>query len=87
MKTKLRNSVKYNGYLEGLLKSNLPISQQTKDMLADRFDKACKRESALRSGKLWQILKLYAADGGKTLRLSSFLCDIWLVLFGDRSEL
>lgn len=87
LKTKLRDAVKYNGYLEGLLKGELPLSRQTLDMLADRYDKARTRESALRGGQLWRLVKLYAADRGRTLRLPSFLCDIWLVLFGDRSEL
>lgn len=87
LKTKLRDAVKYNGYLEGLLKGKLPLSQQTLDMLTERYDKACTREAALRNGQLGRILKLYAADRGRTLRRSSFFCDIWLVLFGDRSEL
>lgn len=87
LKTKLRESVKYNGYLEGLVSAKLPLSQQTLDMLADRYEKALTREAALRKGQLGRIVRLYAADRGRTLRLPSFLCDIWLVLFGDRSEL
>ena len=87
LKTKLRDSVKYNGYLEGMVKGELPLSQQTLDMLADRFEKACTRESALRNGQLLKLIRLYAADRGRVLRLPSFLCDIWLVLFGDRSDL
>ena len=87
LKTKLRDAVKYNGYLEGLVGAQLPLSQKTLDMLTDRFNKGHIRESALRDGQLWRLIKLYSVDRGKMLRLPSFLCDIWLVLFGDRSAL
>lgn len=87
LKTKLCETVKYNGYLEGLVKARLPLSEKTLDMLADRFEKACKRESALRNGQLIKLIQLYAVDRGRALRLPSFLCDVWLILFGDRSEL
>lgn len=87
LKTKLRDSVKYNGYLKSLEGAQLPLSQKTLGMLSERLEKACARESALRKGQMWQLLKLYSADRGRTLRIPSFLCDIWLVLFGDRSKL
>lgn len=87
LKTKLRDSVKYNGYLESLLGAQLPLSQKTLDMLTDRFEKACIRESALRNGQLLNLVQLYISDRGKVLRFPSFLCDVWLIIFGDRSDL
>ena len=87
LKTKMRDLVKSNGYLEGLVNGELPLSQQTLDKLAERFEKGNKREAALRNRQLFKLIQLYMADRGKMLRLPSFLCDIWLILFGDRSEL
>lgn len=87
LKTKLRDSVKYNAYLEGLVKRELPLSQNALDMLSERFEKAKERENFLRTGRLFRLIRLYVSDRGKFLRLSSFLCDVWLILFGDRSEL
>jgi hypothetical protein len=87
LQTKLRDSVKYNGYLEGLIMGNLPLSQKTLDMLRERYERAKDRETFLRKGSLFRLIRLYVKDGGKFLRLKSFLCDVWLVVFGDRSEL
>lgn len=77
----------YNGYLEGLVNGHLPLSEQTLALLADRLDKAYKRECAIRKRQLFKLIQLYVSDKGDMLRLSSFVCDIWLILFGDRSEL
>lgn len=87
LKTKLRDLAMYNGYLESLVNAHLPLSRQTLDLLADRLVKAHIREAALRNGQLIKLVQLYVSDRGKSLRLPSFLCDIWLILFGSRNDI
>lgn len=87
LKTKLRDMGMYNMYLEQLSEASLPLSDETLSMLAYRLEKAHAREQALRNRQLLRLIWLYLSDRGKMLRLPSFICDVWLILFGDRSEL
>ena len=81
LKTKLRDMGMYNQYLEQLLSAALPLSEGTLSMLSVRYEKALGREQALRNKRLAQLIRLYITDKGNMLRLSSFVCDIWLILF------
>ncbi len=87
LKTKLRDMNAYNRYLEQLMDAALPLSQDTLCMLDYRLEKAQARERALRQRNLRSLLKVYFPDRSGLLRPVSLLCDIWLILFGDRSEL
>ncbi len=87
LKTKLRDMKMYNGYLEQLLLVQLPLSENTLSMLSYRLECAKGREQAIRQRKMLQLLKTYASDRSGLLRLISFFCDVWLMLFGDYSNL
>lgn len=87
LKTKLRDMKMYNGYLEQLLLAQLPLSENTLSMLSYRLERAKGREQAIRQRKMLQLLKTYASDRSGLLRPVSFLCDVWLILFGDYSNL
>ncbi len=87
LKTKLRDMGMYNQYLEQLLDANPPISENTLGMLAYRLEKAKARECALRQRKLGKLMQVYLSDKSGLLRPSSLVCDLWLLVFGDYSQL
>lgn len=64
------------------LQAELPISDDTKSTMYNRLDLLKKREHALKDKKLSEVFKIYMSDRTGTLRMKSFVCDVWLVLFG-----
>lgn len=87
LKTKLRDMGMYNLYLEQLTEAALPLSEQTLTMLAYRLEKAHAREQALRQRRFGKLMKVYFSDRSGLLRPVSLLCDLWLLVFGDYSQL
>lgn len=87
LKTKLRDIRTYNQYLEQLIKASLPLSENTLFLLQYRLEKAQGREQALQQRHLGKLIKVYFSDKSGLLRPISFLCDIWLLLFGGYSQL
>lgn len=87
LNTKLRDMGMYNQYLEQLISAALPLSEGTLSMLSVRYEKALGREQALRQRRLGQLLRVYRSDRSGLLRPVSLLCDIWLLIFGDYSQL
>lgn len=66
-----------------LAETCLPVSAQSHLQICERLNLMEQRESALQSNSLKKIVEVYKKDGGKYLRVSSLLCDLWLVCFGS----
>ena len=70
----------YNSFLN----FNVPVSQDTKNIVAERLSLLEQREKALENKSLSKIIGLYLKNKGNYLRFKSFVCDVWLVLFGKK---
>ncbi len=66
------------------LQAELPVSDNTKSVMNKRLNLLEQREHALKNKKLSEIIKIYMSDRTGTLRMKSFICDVWLVLFGKK---
>lgn len=66
-----------------LAEANLPISGQGQQQICERLDLMERREAALQNKSLKSVVNVYKNDGGRYLRMASFLCDVWLVCFGS----
>lgn len=82
LKRKLRDIGSFNSYLSNIAESDIQIGEKSMDMLKKRLLKSQQREHALQEKDLGKLLKVYFSDKEKMLRPISFICDIWLVLFG-----
>lgn len=82
LKRKLRDIDNYNGYLSAIAASNINVKSKTMEMLKQRLLKSQQRKDALKEKSLKKILKVYTSDKENILRPLSFVCDLWLVLFG-----
>lgn len=67
-----------------LINAKLSLSDLCINQIKDRLVLLEKRETALRKRSLFEVIRLYRQDNGKYLRKLSFICDIWLVCFGNR---
>lgn len=81
---KLRDINDYNNYLLGAIEGNLSIKDETLALLKLRYEQSKQRETALKTRSLKLILKIYFSDKKRLLRFSSFLSDVWIVLFGGQ---
>ena len=79
---KLKDIADYRILCENFLSGNVPVSDSLKNSVSDRLSLVKMREEALQQKSLRKILKLYVKNEGNYLRLKSFLCDLWLVVFG-----
>lgn len=66
------------------LKAELPVSDRTKSIMNKRLILLEKRKNALSNKKLLEIIDIYICNRGANLRAKSFICDVWLVLFGKK---
>ena len=66
------------------LKAELPVSDRTKSIINERLILLEKRKNALNNKKLLEIFDIYIRNRGANLRAKSFICDVWLVLFGKK---
>lgn len=66
------------------LSADLPLQENTRQLLTRRLDSLCAREAALARKSLWKILAVYRNDPDHFLRIKSLICDLWLVVFGKK---
>lgn len=66
------------------LEAELTISHNTRSVMQERLELLEKRADALKNKKLLKIICIYARDRGEHLRFKSFVCDVWLALFGKK---
>lgn len=64
------------------LSFDIPVSEITKNVISERLSLLEQRGNALKNKKLFAIIGIYLKNKGGYLRFKSFICDIWLVLFG-----
>lgn len=69
---------------KNFLSADLPLQENTRQLLTRRLDSLCAREAALAKKSLWNILAVYRNDPDHFLRKKSFICDLWLVVFGKK---
>lgn len=65
-----------------LLAEGVPLSREARGMIGERLDLMVRRRDALQRKSLSGVFKLYLSGGKKYLRMSSFVCDVWLAIFG-----
>lgn len=82
LEKKLSEIVHTKTLWEDFLSAKAPVGENTKEVMKERLALQIKRKNALEQKSLLQIISLYRQDKGKMLRLKSFICDLWLVLFG-----
>lgn len=73
--------------MRNIIGSNFPLSKETYDCIKYKLDYMEKRETFLKNKQLLNIIKLYKKDNFKLFRKTSFICDVWLVLFGKQKNL
>ena len=84
LKRKLRDIDNFNRYLEGIAGSKISVKEDTMKMLNARLEKSQQRKKALEAKSLKQVFKVYLSDNQRMLRPVSFVCDVWLALFGGK---
>lgn len=82
LERKLRDIDEVVTLWSNLLAQDIPLGNESRTMISQRLALMEKRRDALREKSLSGVLKLYFYDGGRFLRLNSFVCDVWLALFG-----
>lgn len=83
---KLRDIAEYNVMLKSIIQEGIPMSSSSFAKLTDRLEFSERREHALKSRSLLDILLLNFGSKRK-VRLRSLLGDLWLVFFGDYQTL
>ena len=81
MQRKLKDIAVTQTLWNNFLSANLPVDPTTRKTVARRVDLLNMRKEALEGKNLIGVLKLYFGNW-KLLRLNSFVCDVWLALFG-----
>lgn len=76
----------YNRMLTGLIDLKLPVKTETTKLLMYRLEKSQTREKALREKRLRELVQIYSNDPLHMMRFSSFVCDLWLILFGTGKQ-
>ena len=73
---------------DNFLNFTVPVSEKTRNIIAERLSLLDQREKAIKNKSLLKIIGLYIKNKGNYLRFKSFVCDVWLVLFGknDRED-
>jgi glycosyltransferase involved in cell wall biosynthesis len=78
---KLNDLSIYNEMLASILNNNVPLSVESHNQVKRKLSISEERGCALKKRSIASVLKLYFTHRS-TLRFYSFLCDMWLVLFG-----
>ena len=68
--------------LEKIEQAKLPIQTFNLNVILYKLRLLQQRETALQQRKLSDIITLYCKDSKGILRVPSFICDLWLILFG-----
>lgn len=71
---------------QNFLAADLPIQEDTRQLLSRRLDALLAREQALANKSLKQIVAVYRNDPEHLLRAKSLICDLWLVFFGKKPK-
>ncbi len=71
---------------ECFLNFGITLSDETVAIVTERKELLEKRKNALLNKSFSGIIKLYVKDKGNYLRMKSFICDVWLVLFGKKAK-
>ncbi len=79
---KLKDIADYRKLCENFVEFDLPVGDKTKMIVEERLLLVRERERALNEKSLKKVISLYCGKKGKNLRFKSFICDLWLVLFG-----
>ena len=82
LKRKMRDIDEVIKLWRNLIKEGTILSVEARSTIAERLALMEQRRDALQRKSLWGVLKLYLSRGRKYLRLNSFVCDMWLVIFG-----
>jgi glycosyltransferase involved in cell wall biosynthesis len=69
-------------YWEEFASDRYGLAGEDLALVKNRLELLKSREKALEKKSLWSVISLYARDGGKLLRPVSFVCDVYLALFG-----
>ena len=72
----------YNNFLN----FDVPVSESTKNVISDRLSLLEQRGQAIENKNLFGIIGIYLKNKGGYLRFKSFVCDVWLVLFGKKES-
>lgn len=80
LQRKLRDMKDFSDMLRGLLNISLPFSEDNINLLRTRLELAELREKAVQTRDLKLLQKLY--KNNSLLRTVSYICDIWLIVFG-----
>lgn len=68
--------------LTTFLNSSVALCEDSKKTVENRLQLLRERKLALENKSLLKIVKLYLTDKSSSLRFKSFVCDVWLCLFG-----
>lgn len=82
LERKLKDISATSKLYDNFLNFDVPVSDATKDAIKERLVLLNKRGQALKNKDFFGIIGIYANNKGRYLRFKSFVCDLWLVLFG-----
>ena len=77
---KLRDMKVYNEMLQGLLEIHLPFKSESIDLIKEKLELSVAREKAVNERDLKALKEVYKSK--KLTRKISYICDIWLCVFG-----
>lgn len=83
LKRKMRDISVLQKQVSGIISDCAPLSEESKRVFEKKYKQLNDRYSALKERSLKGVIKLYTGEGRESMRLYSFLCDAWLVCFGD----
>ena len=83
LKRKLRDIKVYNNLLSGVLSTTLPLSKSAQDKIKAKLDFSLLREESLKKRSLKGIIKAHRSLNKGTFRITTLLCDIWIICFGN----
>lgn len=77
---KLRDMRDHSDMLKGLFNISLPFSKESIDLIQEKLELSLLREKAVEDRDLKALKEVYKAK--KLTRKTSYICDIWLCVFG-----
>ncbi|MBQ7288596.1 MAG: glycosyltransferase [Clostridia bacterium] len=80
LKRKLRDMADHNAMLQGLLDIPLPFAKDTVNLIEENLRLSEMREKAVKNRDLKLLRETY--KNRQLMRVTSYICDIWLICFG-----